>query len=551
MKTITKLIMTAVLLVMALTARAQGPVTTATIDNKDNKKPADKNVTLPNYKGTMTRHGTKMEYTFHGGLVTKKEIKGQGTYHMIVSIGGQVEAGKTVTASFKKLMDYSKLENLVNVSISATTTDGELIGLDDKSGKQSASVSAKVPTNAKEVKISMTFTGKATTCNCFITLAVVKKIETQAKSFKWNDEAEDDRCRHCKGQFSYYFLAGGNPMAWYIHYCNSYRKESVQGLGDSYYSAIFYNDVLETGSEKMVLDYRDEERVLTLMENTMAHLRKRNTDGTDRWEVLKGTIVGNGLKHAKCEFEMSSCTAKPTGTTYVLQDDGKTSRVYLLQGSMEVKSKKGSKKQTLKPGQAATVNSQGQMSVSSFDVGAMAKKYNISGVSTTTTTTTTTSPDKNDRYEVKCAVVKYKYTKGKETGQQERAFDNYGKLERRHEKTSKLETYLYIRDNKNYNLDVKKKTMTVKTDNQLNFRNPNDSRIKKTDKRKTTTILGKTCTLYQTEKSDYWVWKGIVLKKVDRKENGTQAIIEATSIQTPASLPASTFEIPKGYKTTK
>ena len=102
MKTITRKMMTVVLLVVVvLTASAQGPVTTATIDKPKNEK--KKNVTLPNYKGTMTRHGTKMEYTFHGGLITKKEIKGQGTYYMIESIGGQVEAGKTVTASFLRL----------------------------------------------------------------------------------------------------------------------------------------------------------------------------------------------------------------------------------------------------------------------------------------------------------------------------------------------------------------------------------------------------------------------------------------------------------------
>jgi hypothetical protein len=88
----------------------------------------------------------------------------------------------------------------------------------------------------------------------------------------------------------------------------------------------------------------------------------------------------------------------------------------------------------------------------------------------------------------------------------------------------------------------------VTEDEQLNFKNTNDSRIKKTDKRKTATILGKTCTLYQTKSSDYWVWKGIVLKKVERQKDGTQAITEATSIQTQSSLPASTFEIPKGYK---
>ena len=257
---------------------------------------------------------------------------------------------------------------------------------------------------------------------------------------------------------------------------------------------------------------------------------------------------------------MSQCVCGIEGTIVAFEETGKESRIWLMAGAVSVKSKKTGKVTKLQPGQRSITGKNGVVQVKSFNIEEGAKKFGIkmSDINNHYSKKTSTAPVKktnilpsssNNRYEVKCAVVKYKYTEGKVTGQQERAFDNYGKLERRHEKTSKLETYLYIRDNKNYNLNVKKKTMTVKADNQLNFRNPNESRIKKTDKRKTATILGKTCTLYQTSSSDYWVWKGIVLKKVDHKKDGTQAIIEATSIQTPASLPASTFEVPKGYKT--
>ena len=656
------MMMTVVLLVVALTVNAQGVT-----------------------KGTMTRLGTKMEYSFSGGVVTNKSLKGQGTTDMIVSIEGQVEAGKTLTATFKKIVDWSRVGNNVQVEVWAETTNGEHKELQNKSGKESATASVKVPDNAKKVKLELSYSGKMGRFHCFIDWNVVKNVSatssktisgilsgannnnkgkitysfsggtivkkeikkgsasyecelpvgspievtakvegtyhnildmsltldghilkstdnksstttftytlpssykvpdhytgglrllasafgespgylnilwlptkkgkatsTQTKSFKWDDVAGDDRCSHCKGQFSNYFIA--NVISNVIIYCNSYPNESKRKAVDGL-TPIYYNDRINTsGSTKLVLDHCDEKGVLTFMENTSAHLKTRLQNGKDRWDVYKGRIVGKGLKHADCEFEMSSCTAKPTGTTYVLEDDGKTSHVYLLEGSMEVTSKKGSKKQTLKPGQAATVTNQGQMSVNSFDVGAMAKKYNISGVSTTTTTTTTTTQDKNDIYDLKCAVVKYKFTQGKVTGQQERCFDNYGKLERRTFKASTTETMRFYRDNKTYDLDVKKKTMKVNTDARMNFHNTNDSRIKKTDKRKTTTILGKTCTLYQTNTTDYWVWKGIVLKKIEHLKDGTQTITEATSIQTPSSLPASTFEIPKGYKTTK
>ena len=503
---------------------------------------------LSSYKGTIWNLGTEMEYSLSGAIVTEKS-NGEHLEGFVVYIKGQTEAGSTLSATFKKILECKvRKKQDVKVSVSAVTTNGKSINLQEKSGKESATVSVKVPDNAKTISLTMEYKGGTGNIHNMVELEVVKKANAQEnKSLKWEDASPAKRCPHCNGQFSNYYI---NPTHGFVCdayiYCNNYkdeRKKSARKV-KSALDILYYNDFISTDDcATVVLDCCDEEETITIMQNTLVHLNKRTADGKDRWTVYKGRIVGKGIKHTDRVFEMTYCTAKPTGTTYVLENDGKSSRVYLLQGSMEVTSKKGSKKSTLKPGQAATVNNQGQMSVNSFDVAAMAKKYKISGVSTTTTT-----QDKDARYDVKCAVVKYKYTKGKETGQQERSFDNYGKLERRHFKSSSNETLMYIRDNKNYSLNVKKKTMTVTEDEQLNFKNTNDSRIKKTDKRKTATILGKTCTLYQTKSTDYWVWKGIVLKKIERLKDGTQAITEATSIQTQSSLPASTFEVPKGYK---
>jgi hypothetical protein len=234
-------------------------------------------------------------------------------------------------------------------------------------------------------------------------------------------------------------------------------------------------------------------------------------------ELIIGTTIANfkTLWEGKTlEVEMSQCVCGIEGTIVAFEETGKESRIWLMAGAVSVKSKKTGKVTKLQPGQRSITGKNGVVQVKSFNIEEGAKKFGIkmSDINNHYSKKTSTAPVKktnilpsssNNRYEVKCAVVKYKYTEGKVTGQHERAFDNYGKLERRHEKTSKLETYLYIRDNKNYNLNVKKKTMTVKADNQLNFRNPNESRIKKTEKRKTATILGKTCTLYQTSSSDY------------------------------------------------
>jgi hypothetical protein len=504
---------------------------------------------LSSYKGTISYLDTKMEYSLSGAIVTRKKVTDEGysSNVMQVEIMGQTEAGSTVSAAYKKIAGCVKEKAGANVSITAYTSDGKTISLQNKSGNGSSTASGKVPDKAKTIKIFMSYQNiNLRQINCSVTLEVMKKADANKnKLFNWNDESIANHCEYCKGQISNYSINSTSFNAYVC--CNNHRSEQkkyARKIHD-WFDFIYYNDLIWTdGSGPIDIFNKCGDVTITIMENSLIHLKKRTSDGKDIWVLEKGNIVGQGLKRTDCEFEMTYCTAKPTGTTYVLENDGKSSRVYLLQGSMEVTSKKGSKKSTLKPGQAATVNNQGQMSVNSFDVGAMAKKYKISGVSSTTTTT----QDKDARYDVKCAVVKYKYTKGKETGQQERSFDNYGKLERRHFKSSSNETLMYIRDNKNYSLNVKKKTMTVTEDEQLNFKNTNDSRIKKTDKRKTATILGKTCTLYQTKSSDYWVWKGIVLKKIERLKDGTQAITEATSIQTLSSLPASTFEVPKGYK---
>ena len=504
---------------------------------------------LSSYKGTISYLDTKMEYSLSGAIVTRKKVTDEGysTNVMQVEIMGQTEAGSTVSAAYKKIAGCVKEKAGANVSITAYTSDGKTISLQNKSGNGSSTASGKVPDKAKTIKIFMSYQNiNLRQINCSVTLEVMKKADANKnKLFNWNDESIANLCEYCKGRISNYSINSTSFNAYVC--CNNHRSEQkkyARKIHD-WFDYIYYNDLIWTDNSGPIdIFNKCGDVTITIMENSLIHLKKRTSDGKDIWVLEKGNIVGQGLKRTDCEFEMTYCTAKPTGTTYVLENDGKSSRVYLLQGSMEVTSKKGSKKSTLKPGQAATVNNQGQVSVNSFDVGAMAKKYKISGVSSTATST----QDKDARYDVKCAVVKYKYTKGKETGQQERSFDNYGKLERRHFKSSSNETLMYIRDNKNYSLNVKKKTMTVTEDEQLNFKNTNDSRIKKTDKRKTATILGKTCTLYQTKSSDYWVWKGIVLKKVEHLKDGSTAITEATSITQPDSLDPTIFVVPKGYK---
>ena len=46
---------------------------------------------------------------------------------------------------------------------------------------------------------------------------------------------------------------------------------------------------------------------------------------------------------------------------------------------------------------------------------------------------------------------------------------------------------------------------------------------------------------------EYYVWKGLVIKKVQKEKNGTTTIHEVTSIEQPASIDPKMFKMPDGY----
>ena len=363
------------------------------------------------YKGTMTRFGSKMEYSFSGGTVTSKSIKytGAGESDMNVFANGVVAPDGTVTASCKKLVGVNNY-NEVKVEIYATTTDGKTKTLQEKKGGVSTTVSAKVPSNAKTLSMKMTYKGRMGDFNCLVNWDVFKEYTaSSSNSFKWDDVGVSDRCSQCNGQFSNYYV---NDFEGEVSItCNSGTKTRKLDFAHGKMEPIYYNDYFVTygNGDCLILDNNDEYEVLKIMGNSKVLLQKRLSNGSDRWVVYKGKIVGKGLKHAaEPSFQMSTCTVTPTGTTYVLEDDGKTSKVLLLEGSMEVTSNKTSKKQTLKPGQIATVSSDGQINVGNFDVDAIAKEYAISGISTTSTDNTNSGNNDDDTiYDVAATQPEY------------------------------------------------------------------------------------------------------------------------------------------------
>ncbi len=386
-------------------------------------------------------------------------------------------------------------------------------------------------------------------------------------NFKWN-EVDEDRCVHCHGQGSEYMIQGfGEP---FVTCMTNLKKEAPdQNIFEYYFSVpsiydpkpqdkwykllsgevydVHYNDVISTKfAGKTTLSYGDEDEALTIDEYSVVHLVKRNTDGSDRWNVYMGRIIGKNLKrHGEKEplFETPTMQARPTGTVFVLEADANTSRVYLLSGSMNVASKKSQKKATLKPGQASTISSDGKIKIQKFDVNAAARKYGITsdelqGVAATTT----------KRYGVERALVKYKVTRGNEEGVMAKLFDAYGHMERRELKMNTQKTVQVTQGTTSYTLNTEKKTAQGVKNAELNFMDFTTPIMKKLDLKKKGTgkVLEHDCDIYANSTTEYYVWQGIVLKKVERKGN-TVTTTEATSIEQPATVDASLFKVPSGY----
>ena len=367
-----------------------------------------------------------------------------------------------------------------------------------------------------------------------------------ADNFKWDDIAKDENCPTCKQPYSHYeYHSNGNPDGAFA-VCHESNTRLNIGVG----IVIYFNDVIVTGnnSNPVILSRDDDENFLSIGSNSQLHLQQHR-NGDIIWDLKKGTIVAKYLHPTdkKPIFQLSNCTAAPRGTVFALEDNGKTSRVWLLAGEMDVTSKKTSKRVTLKPGQASTVDASGNHKLQTFDIKAAAKKFGIpeSDVENVTPATTPTK-----RYKLQRAIVKYKVTKGTQVGHMAKAFDNYGQLERRELQLGNQQTLVIARGNITYTLDTKKKTAKPVKNAELNFLDLSAPLMQRLNLKKkgTEKVMGKKCTVYESGNTEFYVWEGIVLKKVVNDGNIT-TVTEATAIEEPTSIDAATFKIPNGYTT--
>ena len=412
------------------------------------------------------------------------------------------------------------------------------------------------------------------------------KTTSDANKFNLNDVAIDNKCEHCKKPYSNWVFNTGGKGDWgagSYSGCVGCKTIALEKYDVAIANRpIYENDGIYTkgGMEAQIYDSYNEDNYITLEENTRI-LYVGKVDGKDRFSLIKGTVwVDEGLKFKrlkKPEFSLTNMQIKALGTVYVMQDDGKTSRVYLLAGSIEAISNKTKKKLTLKPGQVVTAGKDGNMEVKKFDIAACAKKYGIpmskvenhntnsnnssSSNSSSSKNSTTTNSKKSSgnassttsakHYEMKTGIIKYKYTTGNQQGTFVRTFDEYGQYERQTLKMNgaSKRSLTILRGNTLYQVDESAKTATKKVRSNKNFLNITEEQLKQLNltKKGTATVADKTCVVYTGNNEEYYVWKGVVLKKVSKTKNGTTTY-EAVSIEQPDSVKEANFKLTKEYK---
>ena len=369
---------------------------------------------------------------------------------------------------------------------------------------------------------------------------------TPATNIKWDDVVYDNNCNVCGSEYSEF-----KPADYSGSYtCTKDPKKEEHDVVPG--KVIYGNTMIKTGDRELGIDHGDQHKAIVIEKNSVVEFT--NDQGVQIWTVHKGGIRGINLKPLKGSAgnflfytPRPQVQAIPFGTVFVIQSNNNTSRVYLLSGSMEVTSKKTGKKVTLKPGQASTVGTNGEQKVQQFDIKKAAKKFGITDAQLqgeTTTTATTTR-----RYELERAIVKYKVTRGSQQGTMGKCFDNYGSMERRELRMGDQTSIALTQGNTSYALNKKTKTAKRTTNADLNFLDMNNALMKKLNlqKKGTATVVGKKCDHYVGTNVEYYVWKGLVMKKVQKNSDGTTTIHEVTSIEEPTSIDAKMFKMPEGY----
>ena len=517
------------------------------------------------YSDKISYGDSEMLYAFGGGEVASDVQKKSTPNEVHHSIACRIGPGGTIALSGKKLKGPDSLKNIV-IQVRFIKKNGSLAAPVRREifKNGSGSLKLQVPEGTEEVSASITFKARRSNRTvpggysgkdliCFVSWYVRAGAPTTIVPGPSTTQPVDDcNCDYIRSDIGY------NLIDSHIRFNDFYGEVKMRPnwLEDDSYEYVDIDDPIyecyriKTGEDSgAILGLWDMSTYVMKPESEL--IIRTEEDNTSRFELIVGALWGNVKKMIRGESikcEMSQCVAGISGTIVAWEEKNGVSSVYLFAGKVDVTSKKTKKKQVLQPGQTTSVGKDGKIVVKKFNIEQGAKKFGIpmSEIRNHYSNTTTTATTK--RYDVERAMVKYKVTTGTTQGVMAKVFDKYGQQERRELKMGNQTTLQLTQGNTSYNLDRQTKTYQQVTNAELNFLNMNAPVMQKLKLKKkgTAKVLNRECTIYANSDTEFYVWKGIVLKKVAHTKKGTTTT-EATSVELPASVDSKYFNMPSGY----
>jgi len=518
------------------------------------------------YSDKISSGDSEMLYAFGGGEVASDVQKKSTPNEVHHSIACRIGPGGTIALSGKKLKGPDSLKIIV-IQVRFKKKDGSLAAPEKKEifKNGSGSLKLQVPEGTEEVSASITFKARRSNRTviggysgkdliCFVSWYVRAGAPTTIVPGPSTTQQAIDNCNcdYIRSDIGYYMIDS------HIRFNDFYGEVKMRPNwkdDDSYEfvdldSPIYECYRIKTEEDSGAILGLEDMSTYVIKPESIIIIRTEEKK-TSKFELLVGSIWGNIKKMAEgksIDVEMSQCVAGISGTIVAYEEKNGVSSVYLFAGKVDVTSKKTKKKQVLQPGQTTSVGKDGKIVVKKFNIEQGAKKFGIpmSEIRNHYSNTTTTATTK--RYDVERAMVKYKVTTGTTQGVMAKVFDKYGQQERRELKMGNQTTLQLTQGNNSYSLDTQAKTYTQVTNAELNFLNMNDPVMQKLKLKKkgTAKVLNRECTIYANSDTEFYVWKGIVLKKVAHTKKGITTT-EATSVELPATVDAKYFKMPDGY----
>jgi hypothetical protein len=519
------------------------------------------------YSDKISSGDSEMLYAFGGGEVASDVQKKSTPNEVHHSIACRIGPGGTIALSGKKLKGPDSLKIIV-IQVRFKKKDGSLAAPVRREifKNGSGSLKLQVPEGTEEVSASITFKARRSNRTviggysgkdliCFVSWYVRAGAPTTIVPGPSTTQQAIDNCNcdYIKDDIGY------NLIDSHIRFNDFYGEVKMRPNwmeDDSYEFVDLDSPIYECYRIKTE---EDSGAILGLWDMSTYVMKpesiliiRTEEDNQSKIQMIMGNMWANIKKMAEGKsvvFEMSECVCGINGTIVALEEKNGESNVYLFAGKVDVTSKKTKKKQVLQPGQTTSVGKDGKIVVKKFNIEQGAKKFGIpmSEIRNHYSNTTTTATTK--RYDVERAMVKYKVTTGTTQGVMAKVFDKYGQKERRELKMGNQTTLQLTQGNNSYSLDTQAKTYTQVTNAELNFLNMNDPVMLKLKLKKkgTAKVLNRECTIYANSDTEFYVWKGIVLKKVAHTKKGITTT-EATSVELPASVDSKYFNMPAGYR---